>query len=511
MIKRHLFRAALCNIMLLSASSAFANGDPVAIYSAISLSPTPVAVHIPEVQLEDEYVTFTPRDRYMDVYVRYLLHNKSDRAFKKLAYGFPIDYLGSGPAKWKDIDEISESQEEIGWRDNYIREVTFTLNECQISWQCSRDSIIVPAEKQYSFLIEDEVRHDSAGTYSKRVEDSLYAIHKESMYIYTNPVLRRWYYSYLDIPAQSYAVLEVRYSVECNMSIGLYRRSSHLLGYRFDYMGGMRFQYDFTPAAYWGDGHANHFSVMLDASKITNADHFNRQKKLIQGLPMYEKDKRWYYETQRFNLAASKPFIVDYYLTRPPHQPLDRLLNHCIPSTEYTIEVSGAESKYPATNLSDLNPSTTTVLRPNSNDSIFITIRFHKPTIVEGMLLFNGYTKNADTYRNNTCIDSLFVLANRFTIGNWNGKEVRNDYEDDIIFGSYEHIKFKRVFYPEQYSGRTPASFDWQSLVDNAMLLNLNKYGQEAYCTEIRIVITATTKGLKYDDLCVSEILLIAP
>ena len=114
MIKRHLFRAALCNIMLLSASSAFANGDPVAIYSAISLSPTPVAVHIPEVQLEDEYVTFTPRDRYMDVYVRYLLHNKSDRAFKKLAYGFPIDYLGSGPAKWKDIDEFSESQEEIG-------------------------------------------------------------------------------------------------------------------------------------------------------------------------------------------------------------------------------------------------------------------------------------------------------------------------------------------------------------------------------------------------------------
>ena len=58
--------------------------------------------------------------------------------------------------------------------------------------------------------------------------------------------------------------------------------------------------------------------------------------------------------------------------------------------------------------------------------------------------------------------------------------------------------------------GGTPTSFDWQSLVDNAMIVNLSDEPWTDNCyTEIRIVITAAAKGLKYQDLCLSEILLI--
>ena len=50
-------------LMLASVTLVWANGDPVAVRSALTLSPTPVAVHVPEVQLVDEHVSFTPRRR----------------------------------------------------------------------------------------------------------------------------------------------------------------------------------------------------------------------------------------------------------------------------------------------------------------------------------------------------------------------------------------------------------------------------------------------------------------
>ncbi|MBO7625028.1 MAG: hypothetical protein J6S82_06980 [Bacteroidales bacterium] len=516
-MKHHLL---LFCTLLLAAASASANGDPVAVRSALTLSPTPVAMHVPEVQLADEYVTFTPRDRYMEVCVRYLLHNRSNRTFEKLPYGFPIDYFGSGPARWVDHEEGTESEREIGWRDGYVRNVCFTLNDRQLPWQCSRDSVIVSRKKILNPEAFDD-NPDSAGTYSQRMIKKAYAEYGDDIYYFSNPILRRWYYTYLEIPAQSYVVLEVHYTVECNLATGLLELNNNLISYNNHYYGYLLFQYDFTPAAYWGDGHADHFMATLDASSIVlvNEDGwsrgFLRYTAGIGGLPMQKQGKLWQYETRHFDLAAAKPFTVDYRLTRQPHQSLDRLLNHRIPASAYTIEVSGADSKYPAANLSDLDPATTTVLKPGKNDSICITISFKKPTALEGMLLLNGYTKNAETYRNNARIDSLMVFGDYSTIHH-EGEETISDFEkNDLLFGEKDwnkpSLNCRWHPLPKKITSQPPTSFDWQSLVDNALIIKccFDPYYEEYCYTEIRIVITAAAKGLKYQDLCLSEIMLI--
>ena len=514
-MKHHLL---LLGTLLLAAASASANGDPVAVRSALTLSPTPVAMHVPEVQLADEYVTFTPRDRYMEVCVRYLLHNRSNRTFEKLPYGFPIDYFGSGPAKWDFLDDYSESQQEVGWRDGYIRNVSFTLGDRQLPWQCSRDSVIVPAKKTLADDLCELIKPDSADGYSQHIIDSLHKVYGEETFHYEKAISRRWYYTYLEIPAQSYVVLEVRSTVECVFTKGLYEENDNLLHYRNYYYGHLLFRYDFTPAAYWGDGHADHFMATLDASGISIINdkrwlnQYNMYSTGISGLPMKNKNKLWQYETCRFELAAAKPFTVDYRLTRQPRQPLDRLLNHRIPASAYTIEVSGADSKYPAANLSDLDPATTTVLKPGKNDSICITIRFKKPTALEGMLLLNGYTKNAETYRNNARIDSLMVFGDYNRIFRSEKETISQQEKNMLLAGERDYIIKYTDFrpLPTKYTGVSPTSFDWQSLVDNAMIVNLSDEPWTDNCyTEIRIVITAAAKGLKYQDLCLSEILLI--
>ncbi len=506
----------ILNILLLllagtSVQMVCANGDPVAVRSAITLSPTPVAVHVPEVQLVDEVVSFVPRDRYMEVTVRYLFHNKSSRSFDKLPYGFPIDYWGSGEARWEPLDYITESEQEVGWRDSYIRNVCFVMNGRQLSWQCSRDTVITPPEPYLAWDLD--VEPDSADGYSKKLVDSLYALFGDDIYLYTKCVSRRWFYTYLDIPANSFVTLEVRYTVECALSEGAYYRAYNFIDYHPDYYWNLRFQYDFTPAAYWGDGHADHFSASLDASsiKLLNDHIWLRGQAVwssgINGLPMQKNGTQWRYETRRFNLANAKPFTLDYKITRPPHQPLDRIFNHRINPSAYTIEISGADGKYPVSNLSDLDPATACVLRPDKNDSLYVTIRFKKPTLLEGMLLLNGYTKNAETYRNNSLIDSMMVMGKSFRVYAYEGKYDTTHLEWGLPFGKHYSIYDLR---PDKCSSEAPPHFDWQTLADHAVIVKLSEdpWGDSFY-TEICILITATKKGLKYDDLCVSEILLI--
>ena len=497
-----------------------ANGDPVAVYSAITLSPTPVAVHVPEVQLVDEYVTFVPDGLYTTVTVRYLLHNRSDRSFDSLPYGFPIDYWGSGPSKWVFLDEYSESEMEVGWRDGYIRNVTFMLGDKQLSWQCSSDTIIKKGERFLNLIALIDVIPDSADDYSQHIIDSLYAIYGDEIYSYTKEVSRRWYYTYLTIPAHSFATLEVNYKVLTSRSEGAYHRKYNIMDYFPEYYWHLRFSYDFTPAAYWGDGHADYFSAVVDASNIELIDGMywlreqNDYSKAISGLPMEQNGDIWHYETSRFDLAAAKPFTIDFKLKHQPHQDLDRLLNSRIDPTKYTIEVSGIDKKYPVGNLTDLKPYTTAVLRPDKNDSTYITIRFKRPTSLEAMLILNGYTKNIDTWRENSRIDSMMITGDGFSTYYYEGDTNTSQDINETFFGRTERGKGEKywITLPDKFPTLEPKAYDWQTLVDGATLINLTKGGGpwgKQYFTELRINISATAKGLKYDDLCVSEIILI--
>ncbi|MBP5677264.1 MAG: hypothetical protein J6W88_02060 [Bacteroidales bacterium] len=510
MIRRRILTLAL---LLASAVVVRANGDPVAVRSALTLSPTPVAVRVSEVQLIDEHVTFVPRGLYTDVIVRYLLHNHSDRSFDSLPYGFPIDYYGEGKAQWIALDGITESERESGWRDGYIRNVSFMLGERQLQWKHSRDTVIAPASKQ---IWEDVlIDVDTAGRNLKQIEDSLYLMYGEDMYIYTDAVSRRWYYTYLNLPAHSYAVLEVRYTVETPLSEGAYYRRENYYQYVGDYYWDLRFTYDFTPAAYWGDGHADYFSVQLDASDIDIIEKdnywlrgFESNSRGIDGLEMKQKGDVWYYEARRFDLAAAKPFILDYSLKNRPQQPMEKIFNNRIDPSRFTVKVSGADPKYPASNLFDLDPSTTTVLRGDKNDSIYITVRFKEPTLLEGLMILNGYTKNADTWRNNGRIDSLLAYKTGYLIYG----PVEDDKMDTTYYVNDNEIGWsfqgKRPV-SEYVEGREPKVYSWQPLLDNANTFRLGDPWGKQYYTELHIVVTSAAKGLKYDDLCVSEILLI--
>jgi hypothetical protein len=54
-----------------------------------------------------------------------------------------------------------------------------------------------------------------------------------------------------------------------------------------------------------------------------------------------------------------------------------------------------------------------------------------------------------------------------------------------------------------------PDSFTWQGLTDAAEIIHISDYYNNSPLTELHISIAATTRGTQYDDLCISEIILL--
>lgn len=492
---------ALCSIK--------ANGDPVATRSAMTLSCTPVAVHIPEVKLLDERCRFVLRDGYTEVEVRYLLYNNSKKDLRALPYGFPIDWYGDGKARWKSENYITESQVERGWRDSYVRNVSFVLNGKSLAWRQSADTVLKPSVSyiDYSYIIELEGFYDKEDSLLKPdVDDWDYSAERtrqlvekygDSILLYTDALCRRWYYTELDISAGETVELVVRYSVENTTSGGLYEKGRvfHVGAWQYNL-----FAYDFSPAAYWGDGKAQRFRALVDDAIVNPEPQYGRYE--IVGLDMKRQREGLVYEARDFDFATAKPLRISY-VAYGESEDLPALLSRRISSDKYNIYLSGGVAKYPASNLGDMDLATTAVLKADANGNTKIRIVLKEPMTVTGVLIYNGYTKDEDTYRNNSLIDSL---------------------EYDVVWDGEGPDYWSKVYY--RYNGDIllrgckPKEYTWQGLTDAAIRLPLAdiemeydfpwEYVQERpKVKEIIVDVLKVKPGAKYNDLCISEIILL--
>ncbi|MBO7489856.1 MAG: hypothetical protein J6T88_06235 [Bacteroidales bacterium] len=496
---------ALCSIK--------ANGDPVATRSAMTLSCTPVAVHIPEVKLLDERCRFVLRDGYTEVEVRYLLYNNSKKDLRALPYGFPIDWYGEGKSRWKSDNYITESIVERGWRDNYVRNVSFTLNGRGLPWRHSADTILEPSVPyiNHLYIVELEgidwedplVKPDSTyDLYTAERTRQLVAKYGDSILLNSDALCRRWYYTELDIEAGHTVELVVRYSIENNTWCGLYDAGRV---FNVGLWQSNTFKYDFSPAAYWGDGKAQRFRVWIDDGIIDGKLQYEsipRKGDVVTGLEVRRQGKGLVYETRDFDFAFAKPLRITY-VAYGESEDLPALLSRRISPDKYSVRLSGGVAKYPVSNLGDMDLSTAAVLKPDADGNITIRIVLKEPVTVTGVLIYNGYTKDADTYRNNSLIDSLEydVVWDGEGPSYWNKGDYR--YGDEILL-----------------RGSKPTEYTWQGLTDAAIRLPLAdiemefgfswEYKQERpKVKEIIVDVLKVKPGAKYNDLCVSEIILL--
>ena len=482
---------------LLMALAAGANGDPVAVFSALTLSRNPVGLHVPDVQLKDEHLTVIPLGRYTLVRVEYLLYNTGKHDYSHLAYGFPVDYYRQGNERWAALNSITEDVCEVGWRDDYLSDICFSLDGRQLPFQASADTLL---RKGRPLLTPEENAADTTG---ELFESRLMALLDTSaLFEYESDLMRRWFYTYLDIPAGKAVHLTVQYRIENTSTVPLQHKSLPLGFPEVNIFAS--FVYDFSPAAYWGNGRAETINVRIDGRQIgLNHSDETPETHNIYGLPVSAcGDHQFCFTARDFDLAKAEPLRVSFLYEDHVDRITD-LFNHRIPPSMYTVEVSGSAPKYPAANLSDFDLSTATVLRPDKNDSLHIVIRFKKPLPLKTVVFYNGYCKNPTVWRNNSRVDRMMVDA---LIG------------DDTyhLFCKY-HNPSPQSFRGWQYlpqSLRTdiPDDFTWQGLTAAAEIMHLPIYyygDEDITVTEVHFSIASVRPGDKSPDLCISEIILL--
>lgn len=440
-----------------------ANGDPTEVLSALHASANPVPRDIVDIQIISEKLLVKPGN-YSDIHVKYLLLNTSDKDYLDIDYGFPVDYQGRGDGEHVD-DCYSESKYVLGWFDDYIREISFFADGRMLPYKMSEEVIFTPTEPLRSQFEKGRVGDNEYGMEMERFEMDF--------------VSRRWFYTKFSVKAGESLTLEVKYSVRnyqwMNLYLPLYEQ-----GRRY-----CRLDYDFAPAVHWGNGHAKEFLVEIDTSDIIPG-FYDRESEGIAGLPFSRTGDKITYSARNFSFKDAAPLQLRYRLKK--QYDFGYIMKHRIPNAAYTITASEAQHKYPVSHLNDVDLTTAWIASKNRGVGATLTIDFNEPTSLHSIFILGAYHKNENTYTQNNRIKKIHIRLIQNP-----GEESYDDVETDLYY--HQDAAFAPLLledFPSQSLGYTRTA-----------------YLPELKLRRIVLEIVEVYPGSKYEDTCISEIILM--
>lgn len=509
-------RLVIFAIAFLTLATAWGNGGPVRPISSLSHSRCPVGQHIPEVQLVNEKLDITPLGRYSLIEVRYTLLNQSDKNFSNIHYGFPVDYYGSGACRSVEYRDFwwDKAPNVEGWSDAYVRKVSFALNGTQLPYQCSADSLIRPRrsfdEIQVTPTMKDSLMDDFAEDYIWETGFDTNAILRylampeHNIFSYESEIYRRWYYTTFSIGPRQEVELLVRYQIINDGDIE--EEVAHTIFEPLEVYYGL--YYDFSPAAYWGNGKADHLEINCHTHLCVegNSGVYDKNYKFIKTAFVGDD---WQYTADNFDLASAQPMDIRFqYWRRNWHNYRKRRLS----PDNYVLSLSCEDAKYPGSNLSDTNVATAAVIHPDGKGRTYICIKLREPQELSGLIIVGGYAKSRDTW-----IDNGRIVSLKMVVYNENGTPLKEAFPWATDHSPYNLLKTSTE-YPlnlttltrERNAIEIPLSDEIEChLPEGRFTLNYGgQYGQHKI-SEIRLQIMEQCPGVKSKLLCVSEVIVL--
>ena len=358
-----------------------ANGDPVIRFSSVNRVGNPTPRKITDIQILKERLLIQPRGTYTYVEVEYTLHNHSNKNYKRIDYGFPIDYTGEAEGSDFINDCIHESLYEIGWKKEWIKDVHFLLDGKPLKWHAAHE-VVTPKHMEYVEECEDTVLVETTS--------------------------RLWHYTQFDIKKQDTVSLKVSYQVYQAQYVSLYILKTSPLSRHLT--GGGTFQYDFSPAQYWGDGTAHQMEVIVDCSVIEDTDINWNQEYWFEGekfpYPFKLRGDKWVCQMERFKFENAKLRFGFGWRGKRWNIPLSVLHSYEVDKSLYQMETSSSGDNHQMLHLNDKDIETTWT--PQNNDTLkTIVITFPEPQVLSDLMLYNGNHNSVSDWMNTPRIGKL--------------------------------------------------------------------------------------------------------
>ena len=467
-----------------------ANGDPVISYSAGIRSCNPIPLKVTEVQVVREDLVIDIDIPYSSVRVTYRLKNNSGKDIH-VDYGFPVDFSGkaAGPYGFEGND-WNESLQEVGVADRAVRSVKFRLDGAERSW--TRADEVVKTGAVY----EDEETGEN-------IEIEEY---------------RLWTYTVLDIPAGETVVLEVEYEVLSSWDTGLGALRGSPLSRYFPSSG--EFYYDFSPAKHWGDGTAGAFSCTIHCNALPDAFFSGDVTPTLhtERAPFVRFNKStWTCNAVNFNFEMAHHVVVNFWKhdddgTNPYARWGNPLADCAVPTSDYTVTVSGSQANYPVKNMQDNNLATAWVAAGNGVGAT-IDIDFPKPRQISDIGLYNGYHKSESLWGANSRVKRLLLEVTRadgyqeepveidVSGAEWSFQYYLLREADIPRFGDITMLPVTSL--NRQLNGREKGVDP-----DGIILFDKVPFAAEAV-SHIRITVLSVSPGARYNDLCISDLIVL--
>ncbi|MDO5443168.1 MAG: hypothetical protein Q4G10_05805 [Bacteroidia bacterium] len=449
----HKYLSTIILFMVAVQFKGLANGDPVITYSALTLSCTPQAIRIPEIKLVQENLEIQAFAKFAKVRVTYNLQNTSDKSFERIDYGFPVDWYGSGDVTISFKDWYTESEQEYGWKDSYVQDVHFRIDGSELSWTCSKDTVLVPGSKWYETMCREEwgdADSTEVDEIERYVEASLNAHMNNPEAVRMMDLCRKWYYTNFSFEPAQKRVLTVEYTIATNYSLSLSEKGNIFKNNQSGlFLGRSEFAYDFMPSSYWGDGTVENIGLTFDMSEMLSIepDYVERNRVFLgdatfhSDFEMTDKGSgRWEGARQNYDLSSAAPMHVSYYGISKEHEDIAELKLRQIPNDEYSVTVNGKT----ATALNDGNIYTAAQIPPDDNGLYHIYIDFNKKRKVTGLLIYTGDNSVPGVYNKSKV-----------------PVEVSVDTKEHTDLMGYQRNRLGSY-------GRSPVSYSYQDLTDAA-------------------------------------------
>ena len=431
---------------ILLAVAALANGGGVYAVSSVTGSGNPVFRDIHDIYIISEKLDIKLIGPRSEITVKYLLWNNSDKDYNSIDYGFPVDYI-----KYKEVEDDYNSKT-FQWKDSYIQSIDFRFENEALTYKASEGKPLPN-------------------------EDVLYKGYKN--------IYRKWFYTQFSIKRNSIVSLEVRYSLENQYITDGYSPVNYEIQ---DFKPFYKLQYDFSPASHWGDGIIRDFNITIDTRDLLLKEDYSlntaqEEMPRFEGLELEDNGNGIYTcNIRNFNLNNVNPLIINYRALYPS---AESMLKNRISNSDFTILSSKNTEKYPVSNLTDVNLETAWMAK-----GVGDWIEFHfkqSQSRVAGFTLVNGYNKNEKTYYENNRIKKLKIEINE-RIDN------SDEYPDWGIL-KYDDIPYHVITFDNIFN--TVIYYDlFDDIIENEKI------------KKIRFTVLEVYEGSKYDDTCISEIIL---
>lgn len=427
-----------------SVMGAYGNGMGTYIISAATRSSDPICREIKDITLLSENLNIRLTTGWSHVTVKYILWNNSDKDYIDIDYAFPMDYASSD-------NSLNNKEPDIG-------NIYFSMDGQSLPYVHSDDK-----------YLEDVAV--SWGSFA---------------------MIRRWYYTKISVKKNSFTTLEVRYSLKnfhiCDGDSPAYIDNDS------SGCNGRSFLYDFSPASSWGDGIIRDFYVEVDAQALYLSGDIpsdysienNRENDyplfMVKGLDFVQEGGRFVYKTRNYDLHKTNSLSIAY--TTFNLSSLDMITKYRIPNDMYTVTASSGQKKYPLSNLTDINLETAWV--PVKDVGDWVEFTFKKPIRgLAGYTIVNGYHKNEDTYTQNNRVKKYKIEILQ-PEREWQTMEWNDEFEDR----PYKPMYFENLF----------SNYGYRDFFDS--------YDGSYPVQKIRFTIEEVYPGSKYNDTCISEIIL---